>query len=37
LSAMVCHSEVYHGSLVVAAVGVEPGSTGSAAFGGSCT
>jgi hypothetical protein len=35
LSAMVCHSEVYQGSLVAAAVGADPGSPGSAAFGGS--
>ena len=37
LSAMVCQSEVYQGSLVAAAVGADPGSTGSAAFGGSWT
>jgi len=37
LSPMVCHSAVYQGSLCAAAVGADPGSAGSAAFGGSWT
>jgi len=37
VSAMVCHSDVYHGSLVAAAVGWFPGSAGTAADGGSWT
>jgi hypothetical protein len=34
---MVCHSDVYQGSLEAEAAGADPGSTGSAAFGGSWT